>query len=67
MFTGTVKLAQIDDYINPGQNCIQPKIMQKDKEPEKATVTLNDCLACSGCITSAESVLIEQMSIAKLL
>jgi len=32
MFTGIVKLAQIDDYINPSQNCIQPKIM---KEGEK--------------------------------
>uniref|UniRef100_A0A4W3JSW9 Nuclear prelamin A recognition factor-like protein n=1 Tax=Callorhinchus milii TaxID=7868 RepID=A0A4W3JSW9_CALMI len=29
---------------------------------EKAKITLNDCLACSGCITSAESVLIIQQS-----
>ncbi|NWV79581.1 NARFL factor, partial [Dasyornis broadbenti] len=29
---------------------------------EKAKITLNDCLACSGCITSAESVLISQQS-----
>ncbi len=28
----------------------------------KAQITLNDCLACSGCITSAESVLITQQS-----
>ncbi|KAG8007001.1 Cytosolic Fe-S cluster assembly factor NARFL [Nibea albiflora] len=28
----------------------------------KAKITLNDCLACSGCITSAESVLIAQQS-----
>lgn len=28
MFTGIVKLAQIDDYITPAQNCIQPKIMK---------------------------------------
>ncbi|KFM74168.1 Cytosolic Fe-S cluster assembly factor NARFL, partial [Stegodyphus mimosarum] len=33
------------------------------KEPlQKAKITLNDCLACSGCITSAESVLISQQS-----
>ena len=25
-----------------------------------AKITLNDCLACSGCITSAESVLVAQ-------
>jgi len=29
---------------------------------ETAKITLNDCLACSGCITSAESVLITQQS-----
>ncbi|XP_031562291.1 probable cytosolic Fe-S cluster assembly factor v1g210509 [Actinia tenebrosa] len=29
---------------------------------EKAQITLNDCLACSGCITTAESVLITQQS-----
>lgn len=63
MFTGVIKLAQIDDYINPSQSCIQPKIMKPTPDKEKATVTLNDCLACSGCITSAESILVEQMSI----
>eukprot|EP00053_Salpingoeca_punica_P003240 m.42009 g.42009 ORF g.42009 m.42009 type:complete len:481 (-) comp12062_c0_seq2:200-1642(-) len=30
-----------------------------DVKLQKATITLNDCLACSGCVTSAESVLIE--------
>ncbi|KAH0631761.1 hypothetical protein JD844_019527 [Phrynosoma platyrhinos] len=34
---------------------------------EKAKITLNDCLACSGCITSAESVLITQQSHEELL
>ncbi|XP_032930028.1 cytosolic iron-sulfur assembly component 3 [Catharus ustulatus] len=29
---------------------------------EKAKISLNDCLACSGCITSAESVLVSQQS-----
>ncbi|KAM4025216.1 cytosolic iron-sulfur assembly component 3 [Anomaloglossus baeobatrachus] len=29
---------------------------------EKAKITLNDCLACSGCVTSAETVLITQQS-----
>mmetsp|Transcript_13352 Transcript_13352/g.38820 ORF Transcript_13352/g.38820 Transcript_13352/m.38820 type:complete len:563 (-) Transcript_13352:487-2175(-) len=29
----------------------------------KATVSLNDCLACSGCVTSAEAVLISSQSI----
>lgn len=29
---------------------------------QKATITLNDCLACSGCITTAETVLVSQHS-----
>ncbi|KAM9994703.1 hypothetical protein ACTFIY_000903 [Dictyostelium cf. discoideum] len=37
------------------------------KSLEKATITLNDCLACSGCITSAESVLITAQSISEFL
>ncbi|KXS14501.1 iron hydrogenase [Gonapodya prolifera JEL478] len=32
------------------------------KELETAQITLNDCLACSGCITSAESVLVAMQS-----
>lgn len=32
------------------------------KQLEKVGITLADCLACSGCITSAESVLITQQS-----
>lgn len=34
---------------------------------EKVEITLADCLACSGCITSAESVLITQQSQDELL
>jgi iron only hydrogenase large subunit-like protein len=36
------------------------------KKLEKAAITLADCLACSGCITSAETVLIEQQSAEQL-
>lgn len=32
-----------------------------------AAVSLNDCLACNGCITSTESVLIEEQSYHKLM
>ena len=32
----------------------------------KATVTLSDCLSCSGCVTSAEAVLMSQHSIDSL-
>ena len=33
----------------------------------KANITLSDCLACSGCVTSAESVLVEMQNHAELL
>lgn len=33
----------------------------------KVEITLADCLACSGCITSAESVLVTQQSQEELL
>jgi cytosolic iron-sulfur assembly component 3 len=34
----------------------------KESDSKTATVSLNDCLACSGCVTSAETVLITQQS-----
>ena len=39
------------------------------REEARATakVTLNDCLACSGCVTSAETVLVEQQSVSEFL
>lgn len=30
-----------------------------DNTVKKVAITLNDCLACSGCITSAETILIK--------
>ncbi|KAL7336270.1 Cytosolic Fe-S cluster assembly factor nar1 [Mucor circinelloides] len=33
-----------------------------EEKLESASITLNDCLACSGCVTSAESVLISMQS-----
>jgi len=35
-------------------------------ELQKASITLNDCLACSGCVTSAESVLVEMQTYKEL-
>ncbi|EJD42712.1 iron hydrogenase [Auricularia subglabra TFB-10046 SS5] len=35
---------------------------ESGKRLQQAQITLNDCLACSGCITSAESVLVAAQS-----
>ena len=40
---------------------MQPDLI-KTSGKRTAKVTLNDCLACSGCVTSAETVLITQQS-----
>ncbi|KAJ7497310.1 iron hydrogenase [Mycena latifolia] len=45
-----------------GSSSIQPTLSGSGKKLEQAQISLNDCLACSGCITSAESVLITLQS-----
>ena len=46
--------------------CFIIQIEQPEKL-QKVEITLADCLACSGCITSAESVLVTQQSREELL
>ncbi len=70
--TALLNIDDLNDFIAPGQDCILPFSTKKttestgyevSKEPQASTqISLNDCLACSGCITSAESVLISQQS-----
>ena len=45
------------EYVPP----VKPNLIKQDAN-QKATVSLADCLACSGCVTSAETVLITQQS-----
>lgn len=40
---------------------------QAPKASKQLNVTLGDCLACSGCITSAEAVLISEQSHEKVM
>jgi len=42
-----------------------PPNLIKLSDSNTAQVSLSDCLACSGCVTSAETVLIEQQSFAE--
>uniref|UniRef100_A0AAV1UJQ3 Iron hydrogenase small subunit domain-containing protein n=1 Tax=Peronospora matthiolae TaxID=2874970 RepID=A0AAV1UJQ3_9STRA len=53
-----------EDFARPVP--IQPNIIRSTKQ-EKATISLDDCLACSGCVTSAETVLISQQSFQEML
>ncbi|KAJ6593916.1 iron hydrogenase [Mycena capillaripes] len=45
-----------------GSSSLQTASSGSGKKLEQAQISLNDCLACSGCITSAESVLITLQS-----
>eukprot|EP01033_Poteriospumella_lacustris_P006371 gene6371-4577_t len=57
-----------EDYAKP---VVQPDLIKSKPAasgaPSVATVSLNDCLACSGCVTSAEAVLIAEQSNQKFL
>jgi iron only hydrogenase large subunit-like protein len=55
---GSLPLQKKPDLIRASVNHQNKKV---------ATVSLNDCLACSGCVTSAETVLIQEQSYEKLL
>lgn len=58
-----VKLENLNDFIQPSSSCIKPidrktpGVVAKVKD-----INLSDCLACSGCITSAESVLVQEQN-----
>ncbi|CAG9835690.1 unnamed protein product [Diabrotica balteata] len=57
--TGAKIQIQADDYFQIEEDGSAQKL-------QKVEITLADCLACSGCITSAESVLISKQSEAEL-
>ncbi|KAL9643265.1 hypothetical protein ABK040_014721 [Willaertia magna] len=52
---------------NKNQEKPSEVIVQKPKEKKISKIELSDCLACSGCITSAESILVNQQSIDQFL
>eukprot|EP00800_Vazella_pourtalesii_P000732 TRINITY_DN1063_c0_g1_i2.p1 TRINITY_DN1063_c0_g1~~TRINITY_DN1063_c0_g1_i2.p1 ORF type:complete len:457 (-),score=109.27 TRINITY_DN1063_c0_g1_i2:570-1940(-) len=75
-FSGILKLTDLDDFITPSQECIKPVqrpsrssggVPTESTKLETAKISLNDCLACSGCVTSAESVLVGSQSFEEFL
>jgi iron only hydrogenase large subunit-like protein len=51
----TIKIDDAGQYYEVTHDGVETRL-------ETASISLNDCLACSGCITSAESVLISMQS-----
>ncbi|OQV24489.1 Cytosolic Fe-S cluster assembly factor NARFL [Hypsibius exemplaris] len=54
-----IKITSSGDYAEVDSHGVETKLV-------KAQITLNDCLACSGCVTSAETVLIQLQSAEEL-
>jgi iron only hydrogenase large subunit-like protein len=59
---------QVNDHISPSVECIKPlpKPTEYEVFKEPLKISLTDCLACSGCITSAESILVEMQNVPEL-
>ena len=62
---GVVKLIDINDYITPNQSCIKSlaETVKGKKGDEVKKITLDDCLSCTGCITSSESLLVNKVTL----
>ena len=62
---GIVKLIDINDYINPGQSCVKSLVESVNNNIGKPIkkITLDDCLSCTGCITSSETLLVNNCSL----
>lgn len=70
-FSASLLLADLD-YIAPSQACVKPMLQNSDggvyihgkgdAPPVPIKITLQDCLACSGCVTTAETMLVTSQS-----
>ena len=69
-FSGVVKLSNVSDFISASQDCVVASKINDDdasripkhSTQERVQISLQDCLACSGCVTSAETALLENQS-----
>ncbi|CAB3401275.1 unnamed protein product [Caenorhabditis bovis] len=54
--------------VKKAEPTVQIRTKEERKKPkiESIKISLADCLACNGCITSAETVLIEEQSLSKV-
>ncbi|GAB7338623.1 hypothetical protein MBLNU457_5358t1 [Dothideomycetes sp. NU457] len=61
----TLPKQQPDQNANPYEVTTEDKVAAANAPP--ASISLTDCLACSGCVTSAEAVLVSLQSHAEVL
>ena len=60
--TARVALVAMDDLGTQAGASGRPDLIRAASEGARASVSLADCLACSGCVTSAEAVLVNLQS-----
>ncbi|XVF64241.1 hypothetical protein PTKIN_Ptkin09bG0152700 [Pterospermum kingtungense] len=80
-FSPTLRIGDLSDFIAPSQACVvslkglkatpnkpEPQVSAgKSQQTDPVKISLKDCLACSGCITSAETVMLEKQSLDEFL
>ncbi|KAL9277934.1 hypothetical protein ACSQ67_024843 [Phaseolus vulgaris] len=78
-FSAGLRIGDLNDFIAPSQACIvslkglkkndKPEVSLANKQvkSEPVKISLKDCLACSGCVTSAETVMLEKQSLDEFL
>ncbi|KAK7363845.1 hypothetical protein VNO77_06004 [Canavalia gladiata] len=78
-FSAALRIGDLNDFIAPSQACIvslkgfkkpdKPEVsmVSKQVKSEPVKISLKDCLACSGCVTSAETVMLEKQSLDEFL
>ncbi|GLU15796.1 hypothetical protein SLE2022_322610 [Rubroshorea leprosula] len=81
-FSPTLRIGDLSDFIAPSQACVvslkglkstakkpdNPQVSStSNQQTEPVKISLKDCLACSGCITSAETVMLEKQSLDEFL
>ncbi|GER26880.1 leucine-rich repeat protein kinase family protein [Striga asiatica] len=73
-FSATLRIGDLNDYIAPSQGCViktenagKARTTPEAAQTEPVKISLKDCLACSGCITSAETVMLEKQSLDEFL
>ncbi|WMV42446.1 hypothetical protein MTR67_035831 [Solanum verrucosum] len=62
-----VSLKANSNRINKSENVGKAGALSKPVQTEPVKISLKDCLACSGCITSAETVMLEKQSLDEFL
>ncbi|KAB1221710.1 Cytosolic Fe-S cluster assembly factor NARFL [Morella rubra] len=82
-FSATLRIGDLSDFIAPSQACIvslkglktnptkpdkaEVSTSSKQLQTDPVKISLKDCLACSGCVTSAETVMLEKQSLDEFL